>query len=335
VMLFPAFATLGVFPTMRSLVTGIGNTMAAALINAVVFGIGAAVTVKGIGVLLSPDSSLAPWLDVILVLLLTIVMWVALRPFRRLSLMVSSSRNHFGAATGAAGGVTRGAARFGGRIITTALGTFLGVAAANRVEEQHELKGKEGALQRAEGNTIYAEHENDNAPSVAGPVTIQAGSVTVTEGAPSGGGGGSGASLAGAVGGAAGGVAASRALAGGRSEGTGGGPAERAPAAASANGASNGAAGRNGSSAGSGRGSDSGRFEAGGGGGSRAGGGASGGSRSSRPARGSDRREPVDLSDYDFDELADIFRPEPHKPREQQPRQPVKPTMGAEAGRGR
>jgi hypothetical protein len=329
VMLFPAFATLGVFPTMRSLVTGIGNTMAAALINAVVFGIGAAVTVKGIGVLLSPESSLAPWLDVILVLLLTVVMWVALRPFRRLSLMVSRNRNHFGAATGAAGGVTRGAARFGGRIITTALGTFLGVAAANRVDEERELKTKEGALQRSEANTIYAAHENDTAPTVGGPVTIQAGSVTVTDGAPTG--GGSGASLAGAAGGAAGGVAASRAS-GGRSEGVGSGGerVERAPAAASSNGASGGAAGRNGSvvSTGSGRSSEGGRFEAGGGGG------VGGGSRTPRAARGSDRREPVDLSDYDFDELADIFRPEPQKPREQ-PRQPVKPTMGAEAGRGR
>src|SRR6185436_17621808 len=117
VMLFPAFATLGLFPTMRGLVTGIGNAMAAALINAVVFGIGAAVTVKGIGVLLSPESALAPWLDIVLVLLLTVVMWVALRPFRRLSQMVSRNRNHFGTATGAAGTVTRSAARTGGRIL--------------------------------------------------------------------------------------------------------------------------------------------------------------------------------------------------------------------------
>jgi len=78
------------------------------------------------------------------------------------------------------------------------------------------------------------------------------------------------------------------------------------------------------------RSSDSGgRFEAGGGG-------AGGSARPSRsaPSRGGDRREPVDLSDYDFDELADIFRPEPEKPRAQ-PRPPVKPNAGVEAGRGR
>ena len=69
---------------------------------------------------------------------------------------------------------------------------------------------------------------------------------------------------------------------------------------------------------------NAGRFEAGGG--ARP-------SRSSAPSRSGNRRDPVDLSDYDFDELADIFRPEPTKTREQ-PRQPVKPT-GVEAGRGR
>ena len=100
VMLFPAFATLGLFPTMRTLVTGIGSVVAAALINAIVFGIGAAVTVLGMGVLLSPNTGAPPWLDVILMLLLTIVMWVALRPFRRLTQMVSSQHNHFAAASG-------------------------------------------------------------------------------------------------------------------------------------------------------------------------------------------------------------------------------------------
>jgi hypothetical protein len=326
VMLFPAFATLALFPTMRGLVVGLGNTMAAAVINAVVFGIGAAITVKGIGVLLSPESALAPWLDVILVLLLTVVMWAALRPFRRLSMMVSRNRNHFGAATGAAGEMTRSAARTGGRILTSALGTFLGVSAANRVEEQ-ELKGKpDGVPQRAEGTTIYAEVETDGAPAGGPPVTIQAGQVTVTtmgEGASTGGGG---ASLAGTAGAAAAGAAVGASHAGGGRSESAGGTHGRPESAPTGNGA-----GRNGSAiaaASTSRSNDGGgRFEAGGG--------APLPSRSSTPSRGGDRREPVDLSDYDFDELADIFRPEPAKPREQQPRPPVRPESGVEAGRGR
>jgi hypothetical protein len=96
VMLFPLFATLGLFPPMRSVVIGIGNTVAAAVINALIFGIGSAVTVKAMGVVLAPDNGLADWLDVILLLLLTIVMWMALSPFRRLTTMVSPRRDHFG-----------------------------------------------------------------------------------------------------------------------------------------------------------------------------------------------------------------------------------------------
>lgn len=132
VMLFPLFATLGLFPAMRQLVTGVASTVAAALINAVIFGIGAAVTVRGMGILLAPSAALPPWLAIVLMLLLSLVMWVALRPFRRLTVMVSGSRNHFAAGAGGVGGATRSAARAGGRVLTTALGTFLGVSAASR-----------------------------------------------------------------------------------------------------------------------------------------------------------------------------------------------------------
>ena len=49
VMMFPAFAVLGVFPAGRGLVVGLGRTVGAALVNAVVFGIGAAVTIRVLG----------------------------------------------------------------------------------------------------------------------------------------------------------------------------------------------------------------------------------------------------------------------------------------------
>jgi len=157
VMLFPVFATLGLFPTMRTLVTGIGSTVVAALINAMVFGIGAAITVLGMGVLLSPTTGTPPWLDIILMLLLTIVMWVALRPFRRLTQMVSSRTNHFATASSGVSTTARSAARTSSRILTSAIGTFLGVSAAQRgglnaatVEAQAD-----GVPQRAEANTSY------------------------------------------------------------------------------------------------------------------------------------------------------------------------------------
>jgi hypothetical protein len=158
VMLFPAFATLGLFPTMRTLVTGIGSTVVAALINAMVFGIGAAVTVLGMGVLLSPSTGTPPWLDIILMLLLTIVMWVALRPFRRLTQMVSSRTNHFAAASGGVTTTARSAAKTSSRILTTALGTFLGVGATQRgglAAATVEAQAASAVPQRAEANTSY------------------------------------------------------------------------------------------------------------------------------------------------------------------------------------
>ncbi len=174
VMLFPAFATLGLFPTMRTLVTGIGSTVAAALINAMVFGIGAAVTVLGMGVLLSPTTGAPPWLEVVLMLLLTIVMWVALRPFRRLTQMVSSRQNHFATASGGVSTATRGVARTGGRILTSAVGTFLGVSAAQRsgAAVVAEAQAADGVPQRAEATTSY--QPVVTAPTTGAPVGVPA-----------------------------------------------------------------------------------------------------------------------------------------------------------------
>jgi hypothetical protein len=121
VMLFPAFATLGLFPTMRHLVIGIGNTMAAAVINALIFGIGSAVMVKGMGVVLSPSTGLPPWLAVILVLVLTVVMWAALSPFRRLTRMVAPGHDPFHDAGSGIGRFGRGMVRMGGHAAGAAL----------------------------------------------------------------------------------------------------------------------------------------------------------------------------------------------------------------------
>ncbi len=157
VMLFPAIATLGMFPTMRGLVVGLGNTIAAALINAIVFGIGTAVTVKGLGVIMDPANGLAPWLVVVLVLLLTLVMWFALRPFRRLTLMVTPGGNHFGEAVGGLGSAARGARRAAGRLATTATGVFTGTAAAAAVTADDDQRPASTiAPQRAEADTSPA-----------------------------------------------------------------------------------------------------------------------------------------------------------------------------------
>jgi hypothetical protein len=125
VMLFPAFATLGLFPTMRHLVIGIGNTLASAVINALIFGIGSAVMVKAMGVVLDPATGLPPWLDVILVLVLTVVMWAALSPFRRLTRMITPGHDPFRDGTSGFSRLGRGMTRMGGRAAGAALTGFV------------------------------------------------------------------------------------------------------------------------------------------------------------------------------------------------------------------
>jgi len=159
VMLFPVFATLGLFPSMRGVIIGIGNTVAAAVINAILFGIGSAVTVKAMGVVLAPETGLASWLDVVLVLLLTIVMWVAMSPFRRLTTMVAPRNDHFGMS--GLGRVRRGALRLAGARAGEApaaavAGAGIGAGAeavADRSPRQQELHLMGGAA-RAEAAAL-------------------------------------------------------------------------------------------------------------------------------------------------------------------------------------
>jgi len=165
VMLFPAIATLGLFPTMRQLVVGVANTVAAAVINAIVFGLGSAVMVKAFGVIMAPGAGLPAWLVVALVLLLTVVMWVALRPFHRLTAMAAPGRNPFADAAGALGTVSRGVGRVGGKLAGTAAGVVLGESAAHRNEEKDKDRPQDEHAPRAEADRRTGD-DGDAVPAI-------------------------------------------------------------------------------------------------------------------------------------------------------------------------
>ena len=130
VMLFPAFATLGVFPAARGVVLGIGRTVGAALINAVIFGVGAAVTIRVLGVILDPASKLPGWLAFVLMPLFGFMMWVALKPFRRLTTMVSPNTDPFGDAAGSFGDAARKTGGFAKKAAAGAAAVYAGNVAA-------------------------------------------------------------------------------------------------------------------------------------------------------------------------------------------------------------
>jgi hypothetical protein len=130
VMLFPALAILGLFPPARGVLVGTGRVVGAALVNAVIFGIGAAVTITGIGVILDPASRLPGWLTVVLLPLFTIMMWFLLKPFRRLTALSPAATDPFRAATGAAGTTSRRAGRLTKKAGAIAAGSIAGSTAA-------------------------------------------------------------------------------------------------------------------------------------------------------------------------------------------------------------
>jgi hypothetical protein len=189
VMLFPAVATLGLFPAMRTLVIGVGNTVAAAVINALVFGVGTAVMVKAFGVVMAPGNGLPSWLVVALLLLLTLVMWFSLSPFRRLTAMASPGGSHFGTAAGALGSVTRGIGRAGGRLVGTAAAVILadGVTHDRTKTEPSEEDKKaveKKAARRAEADGETGADDSDGAGISHGPAAGSADGRSSRGGAP-------------------------------------------------------------------------------------------------------------------------------------------------------
>jgi hypothetical protein len=155
VMLFPAFATLGLFPAARGIVIGVGRTVGAAVVNAVIFGAGAALTVTVLGVILDPASRIPAWLTLVLLPLFSLIMWLALKPFRRLTAMAPGHGNPFGEGAGALGTTSRETARLAhktaaGLAAAYTAGTAAGVSAAAAVAADSDDEDAQPVPDRAE-----------------------------------------------------------------------------------------------------------------------------------------------------------------------------------------
>jgi hypothetical protein len=157
VMLFPAFATIGVFPAGRGVVVGIGRTVGAALVNSVIFGLGAAVTIRVLGLILDPASKLPGWLSLVLMPLFGFIMWVALKPFRRLTTMVSPHADPFNDAAGAVGNTSGQASRWAKRAAGAAAAAYTGGVGAAVTAEAIRDDDDETAPDRAEARPTPVE----------------------------------------------------------------------------------------------------------------------------------------------------------------------------------
>jgi len=170
VMLFPAFATLGLFPPARGIVINTGRVVGAAVVNAVVFGVGAAVTVLGIGLILNPQSRLPGWLALVLMPVFSFVMWFALKPFRRLTAMSGGSVNPFGEAAASFGTQSRRVGRLARRAGVMAAASFAGNAAAAKAAAtptHEDDAAKDDVPDRVEAQPTAP--PRDPAPAIAAP----------------------------------------------------------------------------------------------------------------------------------------------------------------------
>lgn len=125
----PAILVLGVLVTFKRHVITAFGVAAAALINAIVFSIGAAVNALAVGVLLGSSDGLPMWLNVLLCGALTLILWGFMKPFRRLTHMVSPSS----AFSSASDSLTmKGPRRAAGKLAGLAAGVGIGSRLANR-----------------------------------------------------------------------------------------------------------------------------------------------------------------------------------------------------------
>lgn len=132
-ILFPALAVIGLHPRMAGVVKGALNMGAAALINSVMFAVGAAVALRVAGLVLT-TTQIPQWAALIICGVVCAVLWMMLRPFRRLITMVGGKYNPVDEMGGAFGSVRR----LAGRVVSTAVGSKIGAEYGTREALNHD-----------------------------------------------------------------------------------------------------------------------------------------------------------------------------------------------------
>jgi hypothetical protein len=139
VAFLPALAVIGILRPASGPLRGLFRTVVAAILNCIIFGVGASVYLLALE-LITNTKALAGWQQILLIFLTGVVMWMLLRPFRRITSLAGHSP--FGDLLGGIGEMRRrafGDLRTAG---ATAAGTYLGNRRA--AEDEAEASGEEG-----------------------------------------------------------------------------------------------------------------------------------------------------------------------------------------------
>jgi hypothetical protein len=135
VILLPALAVIGLHERTSTVVKGTLVAGGAALLNAVIFSAGAGVSVFATSVLLSPSSGLPQWVALLLSAVVAYLLWHLLRPFRRLTHMVSGAFSPVHAMADGMGQARHSAGRWTRRMASAMTGGAAAVAAEVATEE--------------------------------------------------------------------------------------------------------------------------------------------------------------------------------------------------------
>ncbi|WP_143175506.1 MFS transporter [Cryptosporangium aurantiacum] len=159
VAFLPAIAVVGILRPASGPLRGLFRTVVAAILNCVIFGVGASVYLLALE-LITSTASLAGWQQILLIFLTGLVMWLLLRPFRRLTSLAGG--NPFHDLVGGLGAVRRrafGDARQAGLV---AAGALIGNRAAEdnderRSEARPETWSRDRSFVRAGDAPLEAE----------------------------------------------------------------------------------------------------------------------------------------------------------------------------------
>ena len=168
VMLFPAFAVLGAFPAGRGLVIGLGRTVGAALVNAVIFGVGAGVTIASSGSSSTRTSQLPglarPGADAA-VQLHHVGGTQAVPPAHHDGL---PNADHFGDAAGSLGDAARSGGRWAKKAGTAAAAAYAGNVAAAATINAHDEDPDDQARPAPVPDRVEARTPPSTEPSTLG-----------------------------------------------------------------------------------------------------------------------------------------------------------------------
>lgn len=155
VVFLPFLAVIGLHDRMASVLHGALHVTMAAIINAVVFAAAAALNTFGDGVLLSGGTGLPQWVGLLLCGVLMVVLWVASKPFRKLTKLVAGGFNPVRAVPAEMGGMARHGMEAAGELaMVAATGSTSAARAVERsVRQRRESIGDEEPMPAAEPTT--------------------------------------------------------------------------------------------------------------------------------------------------------------------------------------